>query len=498
MRAGSKDTPEKWRRQDIADLMREVVTLSRERIPYAELEARLTAKAQIDIDALREALRILKEVDRSRFQPPEGFERPETYIERLEALFANLDASHLLEEVEVGLRLQLAADPWFWSLLISLEEVDDVAGRLAELLTPKIALLTDNQVIELWANIVHESDPGRRYRLPRVPDIADEEFFTIASAADARNKIVKYVTAVRPKLERYAIKQGQTSFPIDSIGIARILSWTHAASEQLPRDHERQALRALSRIAVCCSKLFDADVEGLARAAQVSAEGYSLKGRAFAEEARQAPGLSGQHAEVALLHELEQLTRLSEDIGAGPSPLERILRAFKLGLEVAAKGVHLELRDKKELDLQRILCRFLVEREIRAFGTKFGWSEADLQAEDVFGALVIEAKVARAAPSTRTITSWLSQLKSYMDQAPLKHRGALVVFNFSAVAPPRFLHSRLLILPINLCTISPSGRTECIDIDEGRDGDALFRVQRISSTERAESKERPKTRWRGA
>src|SRR5947208_2444698 len=97
MRAGLKDEPKKWRLQDLTDLVRDVVALSGERISYAGLEARLTAQAQIDIGALRGALRIFKNVDRSRFRPLDGYELPETYIERLERLFANLGDSHLLE-----------------------------------------------------------------------------------------------------------------------------------------------------------------------------------------------------------------------------------------------------------------------------------------------------------------------------------------------------------------------------------------------------------------
>lgn len=189
-----------------------------------------------------------------------------------------------------------------------------------------------------------------------------------------------------------------------------------------------------------------------------------------------------------MLAELETLLRVSDEMHAPTTPLETVLRSFKLGLEVMAREVARDLRGKNEVALQRLLCRFLVERGFHAFGTKFGWSEADLQVEDVFGALVIEAKLARRPPASALIVKWLSQLKSYMDQSPMKQRGALVVFNFSAVpivAPPQFIHARHLILPINICSVSPSKRTECIDIAAAPAGsDNLVQITRLPSAAR--------------
>jgi hypothetical protein len=43
-----------------------------------------------------------------------------------------------------------------------------------------------------------------------------------------------------------------------------------------------------------------------------------------------------------------------------------------------------------EIDLQKELCKFLIERDIRAFGKLFGRSEVDLVAEMVGERILIE------------------------------------------------------------------------------------------------------------
>ncbi|MCC7171243.1 MAG: hypothetical protein IT459_12395 [Planctomycetes bacterium] len=79
-------------------------------------------------------------------------------------------------------------------------------------------------------------------------------------------------------------------------------------------------------------------------------------------------------------------------------PVEKALRAYKLGLEAMDQHLRAEYVVKRELRLQRELCRFLVEREIPAYGTKFGRSEVDLRAEQPRRSVVIEVKLLKKAP----------------------------------------------------------------------------------------------------
>jgi hypothetical protein len=164
--------------------------------------------------------------------------------------------------------------------------------------------------------------------------------------------------------------------------------------------------------------------------------------------------------------------------------VERMLRAYKLGLEVMAQDIRDDLVKKDELRLQREMCRFLVERSVRAYGTKFGWSEVDVRADDVLGAVVIETKLLKSAPSERDINRWLTQLGSYLDQEHLAVRGVLILYNFSPTAiicPTTTIRFRYLILAINLCPQSPSKRTASIEIAATTEGPEVIRVHKFGA-----------------
>ncbi len=185
---------------------------------------------------------------------------------------------------------------------------------------------------------------------------------------------------------------------------------------------------------------------------------------------------------MRILTELEKLLRVAEQRTPHESgSVERALRAYKLGLEAMAEDVRSEFAGKNELRLQREMCRFLVERDVRAFGTKFGRSEVDLRADDPLGAAVIETKVLRSAPSERDINRWLTQLGSYLDQEHLAFRGVLVLYNFSPTpifCPAQTLRFRFLLLTINLCSESPSRRAWNVEIEATTEGPAIVHVHR--------------------
>jgi hypothetical protein len=85
----------------------------------------------------------------------------------------------------------------------------------------------------------------------------------------------------------------------------------------------------------------------------------------------------------------------------------------------------------------------------------------DVRADDVLGAVVIETKLLKSAPSERDINRWLTQLGSYLDQEHLALRGVLVLYNFSPTAiicPITTIRFRYLVLAINLCPQTPSKR----------------------------------------
>jgi hypothetical protein len=157
-----------------------------------------------------------------------------------------------------------------------------------------------------------------------------------------------------------------------------------------------------------------------------------------------------------------------------PSNVEEQLWRYKLGQEVVAPKHTKEIAEGQvdEIDLQKELCKFLLERGIRCFGKSFGRAQIDLYAKDSLGEdFVIETKVYKTAPSDSDIRNNFTQLLSYMSQElQPQPRGVLVIFNYSnalILAPRKWLHDRIFFLTLNVGEKPPSGRKQYIEIKEG-------------------------------
>ncbi|MBN4054563.1 hypothetical protein JYT87_02520, partial [Nitrospira defluvii] len=184
-----------------------------------------------------------------------------------------------------------------------------------------------------------------------------------------------------------------------------------------------------------------------------------------------------------ILFELKKLVRSSRSFSTFETFVEKALMQYKLGIEVMTPEIIDSLKNKKELLLQKELCRFLLERNIFTVGTKFGRSETDLLAELPTEGYIIETKIYKEGRrvNERIIKSNLVQLQSYMDQSPIHRKGILVIYNFSSIlitAPRYWLRGRFLLLPINLQTKPPSSRQRSLIIEPG-EGEDLIRVLNI-------------------
>jgi len=410
-------------------------------------------------------------------------------LRRIQELVAGLDNAHGLEEIEVGLRLAFVGDAAFTRLLMALSPEHELRTRLAAKLEEKLALLKDDQAMALWAAFRREVDPSTEGHIDTDPSIVANDFFDLGGIDTARPKLARYLATVRPLLVRRMFEKN-ASVPGGNVGIASILSWTAHPSTRTWSPTDRVMIRALCRVALCWDQLGGRDRKGeLAEALGVPVGGYFVGGRGE-QEAKRSFDVRGSKtpAPVRILTELSKLLSIADQRSVTQEgSVERILRAYKLGLEVMAQDIREEFVEKGELRLQREMCRFLVERSIRAYGTKFGWSEVDLRADDVLGAVVIETKVLRStAPSERDINRWLTQLGSYLDQEHLALRGVLVLYNFSPTAilcPTTTIRFRYLILSINLCPDSPSKREASIEIAPTTDGSEVIRVHKFGEVE---------------
>lgn len=469
--------------EDLTELVLEVATEARRGISFARLERRLLAAAAIDVSSLAAAVRLFSGLGPGAFDLtyPNGARLDvNARLLSLEDLVASLETPEKLDQWEVVLRLGTLGDCGVDVLLMGLTSRVTEVETLRAMVSAKLDMVDDARLLTLLAQYRAETSPERSNRIELGPPICASDFLTNVAASELRARIAEYVTWVRPQSERRQALAGQSLFPADYVGVARILSWTPTS---VADDDLSPAESTVARSTARLSVWWKGDKAPLADAFGISRDGILLAGRAFQEAARHRDEL--RRGEAAL-DELQQLVRIMDRMQASDSPIARGLRAYKLGLEVATP--HIEVKaSRAEIYLQRHICRFLVEREIWAIGTKFGRSEADIRAEDDLDVFVIEVKRLRRAPSEAELIANVSQLLQYMDQAPMHRCGVLAIYNFSDVpiaATQAFLRGRVLILPINLGPNRPSEARTSIVIEEPKTEDEWFRMLHIKPVRR--------------
>jgi len=476
------EAEDNWALEDVRDLTVEVAEYLRGAMQVPTLEAELTARTKIDATALDEAVAWLRAVPSQEYAGTYVDGSPLDTAEALNRMgntIKSIRSPEKLDELEVGLRIALVLDGDFSVMLMALPEEHPVFAKLEEKLREKLKLLPDVEAVDFWARLRREVDPSLDMPLRFANEVAPKDFFALGDAVDVRARIAKYIASIRPALVRRTFASGQMHVPAGHSGVASILSWTDKPSTRTWSTRDRTLIHAVGRL-VAVSPVPD---DELAAALGVRPDGYFMH-RAKQEALCKLDRRGSKAVEQKrIFHELRKVLLILEHrhvVVVGR--VEEALRAYKFGLEVMAPDVRDEMSTKNELRLQRELVRFLVERNILAYGTKFGWSETDVVAHDDIGAVVIETKVEKSAPSEKDVNHWLSQLGSYMDQRGVGIRGVLAIYNYGAssiVARQVTLRGKFLVIAINLCESSPSKRKTSVVIEPGSDeGDEVVRVFR--------------------
>jgi len=494
-----KPEEERWTSEDVADVTLEIASFLREALDVPALERELVASSQIDAKSLIEVTEWFESVGQQtpppfgmRFHDGEDFDW-QRCMKRLRDLLGGLTQAERLEAVEVGLRLGMVGDPAIASMLMALDADHELRERVRAKMLEKLGLLPDDDAFAFWARMRGEVDPSHECHIPIDPAIVPNAFFDLGTVATARDKIATYLTKVRPLLVRKVREHGPAAIPAGGAGVVSILAWKASPTTRTWSPTDRMMVRTLCRLA-CCWGRTGSD---LADALGVQVGGYFVGRRGEQEAKRALDGHRGSRtpSPVRILTELEKLLRVAEQRAPHESgSVERALRAYKLGLEAMAQDIRREFTSKKELRLQREMCRFLVERDVRAYGTRFGQSEVDLRADDPLGAVVIEAKVLKSALSEKDMNRWLTQLGSYLDQEHLAFRGVLVLYNFSPTpifCPAETIRFRFLLLAINICSESPSRRTWNVEVEATTEGPAIVHVHRTGEPIGVRSPARP-------
>jgi len=473
-----------WVLDDLRDLTIEICERVASSLHIAELEGKRRSETELDADAVASALARLRAVPVADFHMPgsKTFNASDR-LSRLDSLVESMRMAAQLPALELALRMTLMGDGTFDDLLIAMNGHDDVRRALRDEARKKLAFLGDDKAVDLLARYEAETGENRRIRIVLDEDVA-RTTFRASTADEARDRCADYIAMHRPIAERRMLDRGATHFPADYIGLAQILSWTSSDPPEFT-SWDRQIIAATSRVAVCWAEtLNSADkLAMLAAALRVPVDGYIVAGRGRQQEREH---LEQSPTREALIAELEKLTHLAAR-ATESRPVEDALRAYCAGLEVMGSESRKLLLPRHEKRLQRDVCRFLVERGHRAVGVSFGGSEVDLRVEDTVGAILIEAKKNTTAASESKIRGWFSQLQDYMSKEVLRNRGVLLIYNFHATpifAPRGYLHSRYLVLAVNLCPETASGLYESVLIEESTDDGVFINVRRNRRTDK--------------
>jgi hypothetical protein len=477
-----------WVREDLRMEVLNVCAAIGPALDLARLDSALGASAAVDANSLRAGAALFARVPVADYALPgsETFDA-KARVAALQSFADSASTASDLSELEWTLRLHLIGNGHFDTLLTALRDhEDDLRRKLRDLVREKTELLTDEEAVKLLGQYEAETEPSREVRIELNGDTASKTMFRADTSKDARDRAADYVVLHRPRLKRKMLEAGRRYVPAEFNGIAQILCWKTKATPSLTRTDE-QVVTAVARVSFCWDTVLDAKHERaeLAVALGVPADGAMFSGRTYAKIRESFRRERPKPTSAALIAELRKLVRLAMAVTA-PSPVEETLRRYKAGVEIMAPEVRASLvkdggRIKHEEYFQREVCRFLVERGHYATGTKFGRSEVDLRVDDSVGAILMEVKVARSAPSESQVRAWFSQLQRYMGEAPFRTRGALLVFNLSStalLAPVGFIHGRFLVVAVNLSEVTPSRTTESIVIEESTDPGVFLNVRR--------------------
>lgn len=473
---------------DLKNLINDLFADLGKTINIREIEERLSNLQKVDISAISEAVSLF---DRKKFYDRTFTFNDSKTLKFIDALNELKKSVQTIKEhevqlgtVEILLRIELFIDGAFQRLIYILDNQAPTKELLKSILA-KLNILSESDLKIIWSRIKGEfrdSAEEREVYFEYDKDVLGKDFFEIQNTKELKEKIAAYVTVFRPKIISKRIKQGKTSCPILSLGIAKILSFHKGYVEDLTFS-ELALIKIINRILEFWDKVYHEEKNSLCALLGVSSEGRiaSLKlrdiDRSFDDSwfdfARNK--IKGHKL---ILCELRRLLSIVNYYITRQTNLEKALFQYKLGYEIYSYDNYRKFMRRNrpnELSLQKELCKFLLERDIYSYGKKFGSSERDLIVQQPKKIFIIETKIYKTGSLNtlgKRIKGDFVQLGGYLDQELDSALGILVIYNLTGVlieVPRIWIKNRFWVLPINISRLTPSKKKQSIRIEESRD-----------------------------
>jgi hypothetical protein len=459
--------------RDLGQFVSVVLAHTRATLDIPSLNRKAEASESVDLGELHWAVDLLESagVTQLRLSPPKASApiSGRDALKRTKEALALVDAAAASHHpMETAFRIEFALSMPFFRMQILLTSKPQILTELEKHVLAKLQLLEEGDIRRLWATLSSEfrseDDDIGAPPLPVDTAVLGRDFFDPVTLDDIRVRIARYTARLKPILVRKTIRQGRSSYRLGVPTVPQILGVHEVES---PTLLEQRILTCLLQIYRTWGIEHDAE---FATALGLGSKHWAFKAtRLDSTHFNHQKPPSREQQRQLLLIALRRLLNYSESRGPPASSIETALFHYKLGLEIMMPGSRTHVSSKRELHMQKELCRFLVERGVRAFGKSFGQTEVDLLAEIPGERFLIETKLVKKT-SSRNIDRYITQLKSYMDQEEVATRGVLVLYNLSDTTiftDGKWLRQSLKILPVNLCSASPSKIRKRLDIEDG-------------------------------
>ena len=465
-------------RQDAEDLAEAVGSFAGSVVDLEALDRDYQAAKRFDVSEVREVGNELQAADLegAEFLWPGGTDpiQASKEIAELQAQLASFDEAQVKHgELEAGLRVQMAMDSLISRTLLCTSD-EALLASIVRRVNRKLATVSEGEILDLWSRVLRQFQESRWHgHLPRDAAFIPERFFVPCDQSEMRERIAVFIGWLQERLRAKAAEQGHQAFPMGVPGVASVLT---ARASLVRPIQDRRLAACLARI---CGLLGEGSVARFSQAAGLASDGWlatSDKHRKQLHSRMGTPSDESARSKLRmLLRLLDRLVLYLENYVSLEAPIDRALLQYRLGLEVTLPGSRKEVEGNNEIELQKRLCRFLLERGVYAVGTKFGQSEIDLLLKSGPATYVIETKIYRAAPTPARLRKDLAQLQTYMGQQPLAPRGVLLIYNLSErviIADRVWLQGRYHVLAINLPKEPPSATSQTFLVTHG-DGPEL-------------------------
>lgn len=482
---------------ELTNIIVEALESVYQQVSMKEIETKVTQGMKIDIESLEKGLKTVEDARPIPFDLQQKDKiihiDPTNIIRELKDFIEKIKA-RTIDRINALLGLELFQDSNFNHLMMAFDSTNQIFSSMQSLLRNKLENINNDDILLLWARIKSSFSNDEQNRgFPIYDNIIPQDFFNSKnSELDVRDKCAIVIAKYRPLTIKKMVEEGIDNIPIITPGISRILTNTSDLSQIT--SLEILLIRSMSQIIALHNLITHKNSSDIARAIRADQYGLIFNGEFLKEYRKSITDRDSTNRNIdknkLLILNLKRLVEYTALFTKQQTQIENILRQYKMGQEIISprrKAEFDNVHNTLEIYLQKDICKFLLERNILAFGKSIGRNQIDLYYKEISGDdFVIEAKIYKNENhiTLNALKKNIVQLQSYMD-LHVQPKGILAIYNFTnalMMAPRKWLRGRIFILCINLCDSTASTRKSSIEIVESETN--IIELIEVSKTSR--------------